>query len=563
MSWSSVNLNDLVPPEIKAATSTATGLVDQYLDLARVALNVMKTFQVTAPSGVDLVGVALRALIDTLEGFLQLGKVHVLYVPISKIFPDNTGTLGGNARFYNVFAQALNDDFDPNRPQYTEENDAVVMSVVMAGAPSYVEALDVVAVFNRIFRPPTNSDLASNTVPTPQNLRARPIAHPASNRIAVRLDWDPPKPLYTFPYFPGIGSAVSRYAIIRSTNPKVLNARSVVDLFGTRDLKAGMTSTDTAHHHVVVDTGIGTHTNYVDVEDELDPAKTYFYAVAWELTVRERGVTTLFKFDRMSNIVKTRIKSAATTENANPPNWNALPSLVQLVPSLADSVFLLVQQLKSLGDRVSSPREGLSKSLKLIEARIARLIEEMDSVNSSFKELAVSLSQPVPTIHGTTFYGVGGNEFLSRQLHAALNDTGDKDRPPFDSDEYVIGLCIVAGGPRIPDIQPIIDFLTALFGESDANNPLLGILDVLEGAVANAEGTVFGANMDPLTVDEDGIVTLPDGTSVDLDAIDPLTGELYPESTPVIGDDGVPLPSDNPSNPLAGETNVTLLGDLC
>lgn len=562
MSWDKIDLNKFVPPEITTVANTATSLIDQYLTTAKASLAVMKVFQNRLGGSTDIIGVALRALIDTLEGFLQLGKVHVLYIPMSKVFPENVGALGGNARFYNVFARALDDDFDPNRPQYTEDGDAVVMSVVMAGAPSYIEAMDVAAAFNRIFRPPSNNDLAANTIPTPQNLQARPVAHPSTKRIAVQLNWDAPKTLFTFPYFPGIGTAVKRYAIIRSTSPTVLNARSVVDLFGTRDLRAGLFSTDTAKHHKVVDTGTGANSSYVDKEDELDPTKTYYYAVAWELTVVERGVETVVKFDRLSNIVKTRVRSAAPTENAVPPNWNALPSLIQLVPSLADSVFLLVQQLKALGDRSSGSSDGLKKALSLIEARLVRLVEEMDGINSSFKQLTAVLRQPVPTIHGTTFYGIGGNEFLSSQLIAALNDKSDGNRPPFDDDEYVLGVCIVAGGPRIPDIQPIIDFLTALFGGGE-DNPLLGILTVLEGAVDAVEETIFGEAMESLPVNADGTVVLPGGTSVDVDDIDPLTGTPVVVPGDVIGDDGSPLATNDPDNPQAGETNVTPLSDLC
>lgn len=563
MSWDKIDLNQLVPTEISAVAGTATGLIEQYITAARASVAITKVFQNRLGGGTDVLGVALRALIDTLEGFLQLGKVHVLYIPMAKVFPEDTGTLGGNARFYNVFSRALNDDFDPNRPQYTEEGDAVVLSVVMAGAPSYVEAMETAAVFNRIFRPPSNDDLAANTIPVPQNLQARPVAHPSTKRVAVQLNWDAPKPLFTFPYFPGVGTTVKRYAIIRSTSATILNARSVVDLFGTRDLRDGMTSTDVAKHHKVVDTGTGTNSSYADEEDDLYPTKTYYYAVAWELVVRERGVETVIKFDRLSNIVKTRVRSAAPTENAIPPNWNSLPSLIQLVPSLADSVFLLVQQLKTLGDRSSGSSDGLKKALGLIEARLMRLVEEMDGINSSFKQLTAVLRQPAPTIHGTTFYGVGGNAFLSSQLGAALNDRSDINRPPFDDNEYVLGICVVAGGPRIPDIQPIIDFLTALFGGGDAANPLLGIIDVLEGAVGAAEETVFGEDMEPLPVNPDGTVVLPDGTSVDPSTIDPVTGAPFVVTHPVIGLDGTPLATNDPNNPQAGETNVTPLGELC
>jgi hypothetical protein len=563
MSWDKVNFNEFVPTEISAVTGKAVSLVDQFLAAARASLAFMRVYQGRLGGSTDIIGTALGVLVDTLEGFLQLGKVHVLFIPMTKIFPDDTGTLGGNARFYNVFSRALNDDFDPNRPQYTEEGDAVVMSVVMAGAPSYVEAMDVAAAFNRIFRPPSNDDLAANTIPVPQNLQARPVAHPSTKRVAVQLSWDVPKALFTFPYFPGIGTAVKRYAIIRSTSPTILNARSVIDLFGTRDLRDGMVSTDVAKHHKVVDTGTGTNSTYVDKEDDLDPTKTYYYAVAWELKVFEKGVETVVKFDRLSNVVKTRVRSAAPTGKAVPPNWHALPSLIQLVPSLADSVFGLVQQLKALSDRSSASSEGLKNALSLIETRLARLVEEMDGINSSFKQLAAALRQPIPTIHGTTFYGVGGNEFLSSQLISALNDKSDINRPPFDDNEYVLGICIVAGGPRIPDIQPIIDFLTALFGGGEAANPLLGILDVLEGAVDAVEETVFGEAMEPLPVNPDGTVVLPDGTSVDPADIDPMTGAPFVLPNPVIGVDGAALATNDPANPQAGETNVTPLSELC
>jgi hypothetical protein len=69
--------------------------------------------------------------------------------------------------------------------------------------------------------------------------------------------------------------------------------------------------------------------------------------------------------------------------------------------------------------------------------------------------------------------------------------------------------------------------------------------------------------MEPLPVNPDGTVTLPDGTTADPEDIDPSTGAPYTEPEPVIGGDGTPLASDDPDNPLAGETNVTPLGDLC
>jgi hypothetical protein len=563
MSWKSINFNAIIPSEVTAVVEGSTSLIDQYLTLARTTATLMKTFQGRLGGGTDVVGTALKALIDSLEGFLQLGKVHVLFVPMAKVYPDRVGALGGNDKFFSIFSKALKDEFDPNRPQYTESNDAVVMSVAMAGAPSYAASIEIAAAFNRIFHPPSNSDLAANTVPTPQNLRAKAVAHPSSRRVAVRLEWDAPKALFTFPFFPGVGTGVKRYAVIRSTDQTILNARSVLDLFNTRTLSTGMTSTDKKKVHKVVAVGTGANSTFVDKGEDLDPAKSYYYAVAWELTVTERGKDTVIKFDKLSNVVKTRVLAPAVSETGNPPNWSALPSLAQLVPALADSTFLLTQQLRSFSEKTKGSKGGLSKALTLGTARLDRIVQDIDSINTSFKRLKASIGQPIPTIHGTTFSGVGGNDFLLAQLSAALHDESDINRPPFDDNEYVLGVCIVAGGPRIPDIQPIIDFLTALFGGGDAPNPLLGILEVVDGVVATVETAVLGEDLQPLAVNDDGTVQLPDGTSVDPSTIDPNTGVPFPPATPVTGLDGTTMETSNPANPQAGETNVTPLSELC
>lgn len=563
MSWKSINFNAIIPSEVTAVVEGGTGLIDQYLTLAKTTAALMKTFQGRLGGGTDVIGTALKALIDSLEGFLQLGKVHVLFVPMAKVYTDQKDALGGNDKFFNIFSRALKDEFDPNRPQYTEANDAVVMSVAMAGAPSYAESIEIAAAFNRIFRPPSNSDLAANTVPTPQNLRAKAVAHPSSRRVAVRLEWDAPPALFTFPFFPGIGTNVKRYAVIRSTDPSVLNARSVLDLFETRSLTIGMTSTDKKKVHKVIAVGTGANSTYVDKGEDLDQTKSYYYAVAWELTVAERGKNTVVKFDKLSNIVKTRVVAPSPTGTAVPPNWSALPSLAQLVPALADSTFLLTQQLRSFSEKSKGPKGSLSKALSLGTARLDRIVQDIDKINSSFKRLKASVGQPIPTIHGTTFSGVGGNDFLLAQLSAALHDTTDINRPPFDDNEYVLGVCIVAGGPRIPDIQPIIDFLSALFGGSDAPNPLLGILEVVDGVLATVETAVLGEDLQPLPVNDDGTVQLPDGTSVDPSTINPDTGTPYPPATPVTGLDGTTMETSNPANPQAGETNVTPLSELC
>jgi hypothetical protein len=160
--------------------------------------------------------------------------------------------------------------------------------------------------------------------------------------------------------------------------------------------------------------------------------------------------------------------------------------------------------------------------------------------------------------------GVGGNAFLVSELASRFDDTSDPDRPPFDGNEYVMGLCIVGGGPRLPDIKPIADFLEALFGSPGADNPLLGVLTVIDDVVAQQEQAyTFGPDLRPLPTNADGTVTLADGTTVDPSTIDPDTGAPATTPSTVVGDDGTSLTGPDPANPNAGETNVTDIELLC
>jgi hypothetical protein len=158
------------------------------------------------------------------------------------------------------------------------------------------------------------------------------------------------------------------------------------------------------------------------------------------------------------------------------------------------------------------------------------------------------LAQPLPALYATTFTGTGGNAFLVSELAKRLNDTTDDNRPPFDNNEYVMGLCVVAGGPREADIAPIADFLGLLFGTT-RDRAFFNILDVIDTVVTEQEAA-FGPDMRPLV-----------GT--DPATIDPLTGRPYATETPVIAEDGTAVESGDPANPNAGDTNIVPLSDLC
>lgn len=594
--WESFNLSSLVPPEVPQAITTLTSIVNQFLTLYKEGLNIAELYQkLLSGDGPDILQVAVQALIDVIEGLFQAGKVHMLFVPMPKRYPDDSGPAlpptiddiaydygfdlqqaglafsanaqqaysslisdqGGNNGFYRTFIEALNDPLDPNAPQYFSPGDAVTMVVLMCGAPTFAGLVDVATSFNRAFRPQVSGDLTARMVPVPQNLQAFVIALPKATNMGVQLSWDPPQDTYNSPYFPSVNLSVVKYAVIRSTDPRALSASSVLDFFTTRDLTVGLTSTDQAKASKVIAIGTGLNASYVDNDDSLDPTKTYYYCVAWQVQTTERGVVTTLPYDRVSNVVKTTIRYIALSKQATPPNWDARGSLLDIVPDLGVSIRTLLAEIQTLAGRQTGGASGaLSATLALVEQNLTEFGNRLDDLNAQAARLNALFATPLPGLYATQITGIGGNAFLAGELAARLNDRTDTSRPPYDDDEYVVGVCLVAGGPRLPDIQPIIDFLAMLFHTTPAENPLMSALNALGGVVQTQETYVFGQNMQALPQNPDGTVTLPDGSTVAANQIDPSTGLPFATNNPVINDAGQAVPANDPSNPNAGNTGV-------
>ena len=602
MTWFAANPTAFLPTGVSAGVSATADLIGQYLDTARRGLAIARLYQQSLGADVpDVLGTLIKAIVDTVEGLLQAGKVHVLFVPMAKVVASDSadavtvpptlsdvahalgfrfkdagislssgadvgysklvGQKGGSKGFFNTFLQSLTDVLDPNRPQYDDPKDAVVMTVIMAGAPTFSETIEIAAALNRIFRTSGNNDLTSRTIPTPQNLKTKVIAVPKATRVGVRLTWDAPESVVTLPFFPGVKIRVNRYALIRSTSAAAMAAKSVTDFFSTRDLKVGTSSDDQAKASKVIAIGSGANSSYVD-DDHLDKSKTYYYCVAWEVEVTESGKTSKLRFDKVSNVAKTRPSTPQQTQNSVPPDWAAYGSLLDLVPDVSLQVKTMLEQLRVVGDRRHGAASRVSRALDLASAQLAEALARVDSLNAAVKRFSAVLGQPLPSLHATTIEGVGGNSFLIGELAARLTDTSDPHRPPFDDHEYVMGLCIVGGGPRLPDIKPIADLLKTLFHPPVSSNPLLGVLAVIDDVVAQQEAT-FGADLRPLSLNSDGTVTLPNGTTAAPDAVDPGTGQLRIVPLPVIGEGLIPLDTSDPDNPNASDSNNVDLGDLC
>lgn len=574
--WNKIDANQLLPSVFTTGVTAITSAIEGALSSAASALS-LPSFP-SIPSTGDAAGAVINAILDTIQSLLTAGRIHTLVVPITKTiqaaplpalpptlldlqtslninlgptdsiasnaYANLVQTTGGNAGFYNAFATALMDPADPNRPQYDNQSDAVVMAVLLIGAPSFASITAAASMIDQLtVSGGSGNSAGARTVPVPQNLKARVVGSSIAKGVGTRLDWDVPQGVYASPYFPGISLAINRYAVIRSTDPRAQSARTVLDLFSTQTLTEGMVSGKSK----VLSIGHGLGSAYLDTEHL--PDVPVYYCVAWETNASEPNGTSTLPFDKVSNVAKVSMKSPQPPQTGSSPDWTATGSAIEAFPPIARAAQTLIEQTRTLIAPSGTSSSRLSGAMQLAQDTSKRLSARATDLTNDVKQLATALSRPIPSLYVTQMSsGTGGNVFLMSELAKRLNDMSDTSRPPFDHGEYVCGVCFVAGAPRLADLAAAIAFFDVLFGPPAATNPLMGLLAAIDTAVTQAEAAVFGPNMQPL----------PPGT-----VVDPLTGKPSTAPSVTVANDGSPVDTLDPNNPNAGNTNVVPVSELC
>lgn len=581
--WSVIDAGELIPADLVEAVKGATRLATATVQAMQDGINTIASVP-SFPDLPDLSAAAAAVIVTALDALVSGTKAHVVLIPISKVIPDpppprapatvedlqawldvrlgpTTGTaeayqalvsgVGGNAGFYRAFLESLFDVGDPNRPQFLNQSDAITMTVIMAGAASYASAAHAASVIDQLVRPTGSGGGAGGRVlPIPQGVSARPVAAAAGGRIAIQVSWDPPQNVIALPYFPGLSMAVRRYAIIRVTKSSATSVRGVLDLFSTQNLTEGMSTKDAK----VVAVGSGLNSRFLDADPPTDPTAPLYYCVAWEVDVVEPSGTVTMPFDQVSGMAKVAATAPPPSVSGSPPDWRSVGVAMDAFPGLSNTVRRVLAQLESLLQGRPSPTSRLAAAMKDAANMAQRLSARSGDLLVDVDRLQASLSRPLPSLHAIQLTsGTGGNAFLAAELARRLGDLSDSARPPFDAGEYVCGVCVVAGAPRLADLAPIIALFGSLVGPADDDNPLLSVLTAIDTVVTQAEATVFDPGMRPIVPTAGQPVV----------AVDPLTGRPPAPATSVISADGVPAATEDATNPNQGDTNVIPTSDLC
>ena len=399
---------------------------------------------------------------------------------------------GGNAGFVRTVTESFDDIGDANRPVLGAD-DAVAGIYIVAGASNIASLIPFTNGISSMFSAGKPTTLDAPASPSPQNLRAKFVAG-----SAVLLQWDFQSPLSEIPAL-GTFALITEVAVIRSTSITLLSASTPQELFGSSTLSEGMKTADglTAVVAVLPYATTGP-TTYLD-SSEHTPGKAYYYAVSFHVSF---GTSSLLlsgdgadlNFVRLSNASKVYLsKEDHGTPRSivgTPPDWYRTARTIDLLPAAG----ALLNQVTALSAQLGATAVGYGDLLKtnvtLLEQQINGYADLAIQLTSALSSLLAISSINLGTVSSRAFSGTGGTDFVKKDLVQAFGDTSDPNRPPFDGDEFVAGVVLLATTPNA------VTLLEKIMGSINSGaSAIAAALEKIDVELATLESIVFNADL--------------------------------------------------------------------
>lgn len=540
MAWKSFSL-----PKIPGGVTAAVDGLKTLVSTASTALGLVKglveALSLTATSSLSVSQIAITAAVTALEAAVKAltsdTGVYVLLVPprskvlipdavkaalapslfiaptpaglqTQAMFTGETTTLqedsilrglfsanGGNAGFVRQVTESFDDQGDDNRPQLSD-TDAVAGIYIVAGASNISSLIPFTNGMSSLLAPGKPTALDAPALPTPQNLKAK-----VTNGAAVSLKWDFQPPVAEIPAL-GTFAAVTEVAIIKSTSVKLLSASTPQGLFGTSNLSAGTKTGDgkTEVVAVIPHTGINFKSLYLD-SSKHEAGTGYYYTLSYHVklgTVKElsAGGGDDLGFIRLSNVVKVYLSKddhgTPRSITGVPPDWYRTPRAIDLFPAIGDVLNQIVGFAAQLATTTTGYSDQLKANVKMIEQQIKGYTDLSSQLSAASTALSAFASLNLGTVSSRSFAGTGGTNFIKKDLVKAFGDTSDPNRPPFDGEEFVAGVVILA---TTGDAVAILDQL--LGSVSSGVSALATALEQIDVELAVIETAAFSDDMTP------------------------------------------------------------------
>lgn len=538
MAWKTFEL-----PKVPSGISTAVDGLKTVAATASAALSVVKTLleavSATATTSLSVSQIAIQTAVASIEAAVesltQDTGVYVLLVPPRSkvIIPDevkvalssslaitptpeglNTQAMfvgetttnqeaailrsmfsatGGNAGFVRAVIESFDDAGDANRPQLAD-SDAVAGMYIVAGATNIANIIPFTNGMSSLMAPGRPTALDAPAIPCPQNVKAKVVSG-----SAVRLQWTFQQPLVEIPAL-GTFAKVTEVAIIRSTSVKLLSSSTPQEIFGSSTLSKGMKSGDelTEVVDVVSYTGTDLKSTYLDTSEH-KPGTGYYYAASFHVklgTSKElnTGGGTDLGFPRISNVVKvyfSQVDHGTPRSIAGvPPDWYRTPRTIDLFPAMGALLDQVASLAFQLGDTTTGYGDLLKANVKVIEQQIKGYTDLATKLTAAASAISAISTINLGTVSARPFSGTGGVNFVKKDIVKAFGDTSDPNRPPFDGDEFVSGVVILA---TTPDAVALLN--KVLGSVSSGASAIADALAKIDVALAAIEPAAFNDDM--------------------------------------------------------------------
>ncbi len=436
-------------------------------------------------------------------------------IDFAGLFDPTAANVGGNAHLIKSVGESLYDAGDINRPRWRGSMYWAYAALVV-GASDYGDIVNLLVMLDSLFGGVTGRTVnmaRSQTTLVPRTLNVRVLYMDDIARPAVQVEWEPVTVSQQLSALNAARLVPTRIAVIRSTDFRCRSTRRVADLFGSTDLRAGMTG---QYGATVLSEGQfdGLSNRYLDTQSLVEGTE-YYYHVAFQTRLEQPGrapVTTGYATLSPVGFIRYTGRQPSPHVASHPPDWIRTPSIAAMIQPLGQMFYRLRLELDRIAASTQSFTDRQQAYLQFVNQQIQRYSTDATTLVNNLERLVQMFTLPTSGVGGYTQYATGHgpvSDFLASFVES-LTDPNDATRPPFDDGtEYTAGLLFLAAGPDPARVSTALLALQALFAPSAPGSPTQQALAQINQTIAVAERTAldtlaatpsntFGADMSAL-----------------------------------------------------------------
>jgi hypothetical protein len=422
-------------------------------------------------------------------------------IDFAHLFDPRAGNVGGNAYLIKTLAESLYDAGDLQRPRWRGSMYWATCELIV-GSPDYTQIANMLLFIDNLFSGATarsQNTSRSQTTLVPTSMSAT-VAYPESSaNPAVILTW-PSLPVgRILSAFESATLTPVRMAVIRSEDFRARNALRVSDLF-SGNLTQGTTGQYGAQ--VIFEGDFDGITNRFVDTGPFEDGHDYYYHVAFQTRLSVPGSQPVLNdYAALSPAVSLHytVRQQAPLTPSVPPDWMRTPSIVELIPPLADFLTRVKVYLDSFAAGSQTFTNHQQAYVEFIDKQIAKYTQQAQTIANNVERLIQIFSAPT----GGGAYVRFGNgqgpvgDFIADFVEAITNQQ-DENRPPFDDGtEFTAGIVFLAASPDPAQAALSLGFLQALLSSAAELTPAQTAIAQINQTVAQAEQAALDALLGP------------------------------------------------------------------